>query len=85
MPRRPYLAIVILLGASADVPRGSAFRTSPIDPPSADTLPTLSDIFLSVMGHDDNKQTPLQMQARLEIVRYVDGEFARAVRPAARR
>jgi hypothetical protein len=81
MSRWPYLAIVILLATSADVPRGSAFRTSPIDPPSADTLPTLSDIFLSVMGHDDNKQTPLQMQARLEIVRYVDGEFARAVRP----
>jgi hypothetical protein len=81
MPCWPYLAIVILLGASADVPRGSPFRTTPIDPPSSDTLPTLSDIFLSVMGHDNNKQTPLQMQARLEIVRYVDGEFARAVRP----
>ena len=83
MPGWPYLAIVILLAASANVPHGSAFRTTPIDPPSADTLPTLSDIFLNVMGlgHEDNKQTPLEMQARLEIIRYVDGEFARAVRP----
>lgn len=83
MPGWPYLAIVILLAASANVPHGSAFRTTPIDPPSADTLPTLSDIFLNVMGlgHEDNKQTPLEMQARLEIIRFVDGEFARAVRP----
>jgi hypothetical protein len=81
MLRWSYFAIVILLATSADVPRGSALRTSPIDPPAAYTLPTLSDIFLSAMGRDQSKQTPLEMQARLEIVRFVDGEFARAVRP----
>ena len=49
--------------------------------PSGFTLPTLSEIFLSVTGHGDDQQSSLQLRERLEIVRFLDKEFARVVRP----
>lgn len=48
--------------------------------PQGITLPSLSEIFLSVTGHAAT-QGSLQLQERLEILRYIDKEFVRVVRP----
>jgi sulfur carrier protein ThiS len=38
-------------------------------------------VFVSVEQQANNKQNPLQPQSRLEIIRYVSGEFAKTVSP----
>jgi len=42
---------------------------------------SLSDIFVSVVQQASKKPQPLQPQSRLEIIRYVSGEFAKTVKP----
>jgi hypothetical protein len=82
------LAAVLAFGADrADVNR---YRT-PLFPdgPDLDSLPVStrpsdlfgSGIFISVVQQSANKQTTLQPQSRLEIIRYVSGEFAKVVAP----
>jgi hypothetical protein len=39
------------------------------------------EVFLSVQQQASSKQSPLQPQSRIEIVRYVSGEFAKALKP----
>jgi hypothetical protein len=41
----------------------------------------LPEIFVSVVQQPSGKQAPLQPQSRLEIVRYVSGEFAKVLKP----
>jgi hypothetical protein len=48
--------------------------------PVADPGP-MPEIFVSVVQQPSGKQAPLQPQSRLEIVRYVSGEFAKVVKP----
>jgi hypothetical protein len=82
MPRWSYICVAFLLTAPSDVPHGSSLRTTSSNTAQQGaTLPTLSDIFLSVTGNEDSKQSTLAVQERLQIVRFVDGEFAKAVRP----
>jgi hypothetical protein len=46
--------------------------------PNSGTLP---EVYLSVVQQSSGKQAPLQPQSRLEIVRYVSGEFAKVRKP----
>ena len=83
MWRWSYFALALFLASSpSDVPHGAApLRSDANAIPSGITVPTLSEIFLSVTGHGDTQQSPLQLHERLEIVRFIDKEFARVVRP----
>jgi len=42
---------------------------------------SLTDVFVSVVQQASRKQEALQPQSRLEIIRYVSGEFAKTVKP----
>jgi hypothetical protein len=41
----------------------------------------MPEIFVSVVQQPSGKQAPLQPQSRLEIIRYVSGEFAKVLKP----
>jgi hypothetical protein len=52
--------------------------------PTLGSLPDpgpMPEIYVSVVQQTSGKQTPLQPQSRLEIVRYVSGEFAKVLKP----
>ena len=50
--------------------------------PDFSTVPrSNNDVFLSVQQPASSKRSPLQPQSRIEIVRYVSGEFAKALKP----
>jgi hypothetical protein len=76
-------ATVSLLGSdTADVNR----YKSPMLPgavPDFSSAPksSNSEVFLSAQQQASSKQSPLQPQSRIEIVRYISGEFAKAVKP----
>ena len=73
---------LVLLADTADVNR---YRTPVL--PGSPALGSVSDpgpmpeIFVSVVQQTSGKQEPLQPQSRLEIVRYVSGEFAKVLKP----
>jgi hypothetical protein len=79
------LAAAAALGLLADTADVNRYRTpvlagSPGLGPVADPGP-MPEIFVSVVQQPSGKQAPLQPQSRLEIVRYVSGEFAKVVKP----
>jgi hypothetical protein len=89
-----YIRHILLLGAalavSADRADVNRYRTPVLpDGPDSTSLPASTrssdlfgaPVFISVVDQSTNKQTPLQPQSRLEIVRYVSGEFAKVVAP----
>ena len=49
---------------------------TPLSDPS-----TQPDIFMAVTQHPSNQPADLKPQSRIEIIRYVSGEFAKAVKP----
>jgi len=74
--------------AHPDLPQVSRLRperTTPPEMPAGQTLPVLpSWVPTATLGDDDKKEEKaerLQPMSRLALVRYVYGEFARAVRP----
>jgi hypothetical protein len=75
------LAAALALGAdTVDVNRYNSHLLP--GEPDFSTVPSPgSDVFLSVQQPASSKQSPLQPQSRLEIVRYVSGEFAKALKP----
>jgi len=80
---RLSLVLVSLLLAGGNVPDGTRLR--PLlpglpDPPPFPTSVPQPDIFMSV-GQEAKEPTSLGPQTRLEIIRYVSGEFAKAVKP----
>src|SRR6202007_1105612 len=83
---RSTIAIAALLAICADVPdttraRGALPIVSDLGPPPA--LPAsqpATEIFMSVSQRDD-KPSDLRPQSRVEIIRYVSGEFAKVVKP----
>jgi len=97
MARRPNLAFLPFLGAaafltaSADVPKKYDLRPAPLLAPlptSDDTLDSQAPLpsVLVEVAQDTTQQTkkkpqPLQQTSRLELIRYVSGEFAKAVQP----
>jgi len=95
MPNWPVLSLTLLLLADADVPRVNSLRPpaspSPSFPADGD-IP----LFPSAGATSDNaqsqnqsqsktassaKNTTLQEGSKLELIRYVSGEFAKAVKP----
>jgi hypothetical protein len=83
MFRSATFASLLLLLASVDTHWVYVLRPKPVQPFSAllplDAAPM--DIFLAVAEQGTQKTGELQPQARLELVRYVDGEYARVVLP----
>jgi hypothetical protein len=90
MATRLILSLTIVLLADADIPRLNSFRTPAL--PTA-TFPSGEEISLfpeTVSGALDNQgdsQTPpkaksatLQESSKLELIRYVSGEFAKATK-----
>ena len=78
------IAVVALLFADADIPRGLRWRPEPasqVEFPPGQSLPLLPDITPAQQQTPAPKATQLQPQSRLELVRYVSGEFARALKP----
>jgi hypothetical protein len=76
------IAAALLLGA--DIPDASRFRLPLPGVPDlkAPANPAdLPDIFVSVTQQPSPSTTHLGPQSRMEIIRYVDGEFAKVVRP----
>ena len=87
---RCILVIVAAMGISGDGADVNRYRT-PVLPDTPDFAPLPSSVrsvdlfgpgmFVSVGPQASNKQAPLQPQSRLEIIRYVSGEFAKTVSP----
>src|SRR6267143_2526010 len=79
------IAVAALLLADADIPRGLRWRPEPasrVEFPPGQSLPLLPDITPAAEQQTPApKATQLQPQSRLELVRYVSGEFARALKP----
>jgi hypothetical protein len=87
---RHILVLSAALAIGADRADINRYRTPVLpDGPGLNSLPAAtgssdlfgSAVFISVSDQSSNKQTPLQPQSRLEIVRYVSGEFAKVVAP----
>jgi hypothetical protein len=78
------LTLAFALALSADTPDATHFR---MPMPGAPDLKPLSDpamlpdIFMAVAQHPSNQPADLKPQSRLEIVRYVSGEFVKVVKP----
>jgi hypothetical protein len=90
MHMRCILAIVAAMAIGGDRADVNRYRT-PVMPEAPDikSLPSSArsldvfdpGVFVSVGQQASNKQNPLQPQSRLEIIRYVSGEFAKSVSP----
>ena len=81
---RTTIVLAAALALCADLKDVNRFRTPLLpDTPELGSLPNagpLPEIYLSVQ-QSSGKQAPLQPQSRLEIVRYVAGEFAKVRKP----
>jgi hypothetical protein len=81
---RATLAFAAVLIAFADVPDATHLR---IPLPGIAQFSSLSDpilmpdVFVSVIPQSSGKSPGLQEHSRIEIIRYVSGEFAKAVKP----
>jgi hypothetical protein len=76
------LAAALAFGSdTADVNRYKSHLVAGAEPDFSGTPKTNSEVFLSVQQPASSKQSPLQPQSRMEIVRYVSGEFAKALKP----
>lgn len=83
MPRLLSLAAALALLSCLDVPLVYPLRPHPGLPARVALPETLSqpDLFLAAAGLPAGKAVALQPRSKLEIIRYVDGEFAHAVKP----
>ncbi len=84
MLRLACIAFSALLLMDADVPE--VFRLKPQDTRQVEflpgeSLPLLPDLPLTADQKSAKKADRLQPESRLELVRYISGEFARAVKP----
>jgi hypothetical protein len=80
---RSLLLIAATLTISAGVPDLPTFRT-PF--PSALTMqpfdgPSVAEVFVGIVGQDKESSSRLGEQEKLAIIRYVDGEYAKALQP----
>jgi hypothetical protein len=84
------LSLTLFLFADADIPRVNSLRppTHPIDFfPSAEEIPMFPDTVTAKAGEQGESQaqnkaksSTLQESSKLELIRYVSGEFAKAVK-----
>jgi hypothetical protein len=76
------LAAALALGSdTADVNRYKSPLLPGAEPDFSSMPRSNSEVFLSAQQQASSKQSPLQPQSRIEIVRYISGEFAKAVKP----
>ena len=81
MDRLTSFALAALLFASPDAPRDRYVRPQTTDPARTSVRSaSLVDVFLSVFQHPGDKAA-LRPESRLQIVRYVSGEFVKVVKP----
>jgi hypothetical protein len=81
---RTTLALAAALIAFADVPDETHFRMPLPGIAQFSSLPgpsLIPDVFVSVIPQSSGKSPALQEHSRIEIIRYVSGEFAKAVKP----
>jgi hypothetical protein len=83
MFRIPIVAAAFLLLGSGDVPRTYPLRPQPVLPAqmSFPALASPPDIFLEIAEQSTQRSTEMQSATRLNLVRYVDGEYAKVVLP----
>jgi hypothetical protein len=85
MDFRITIVLFAALGLSANLADVNRYRTPVFaGGPDLGSVPNpgpLPEVFVSVVQQNSGKSTPLQPQSRLEIVRYVSGEFAKALKP----
>src|SRR5580698_1886989 len=75
------LATTLAIGSdTADVNRYNSHLVAG-EPDFSSAPANTPEVFLSVQQQASSKQSPLQPQSRIEIVRYVSGEFAKALKP----
>jgi hypothetical protein len=87
MATRLILTLTLLLLADADVPRVNSLR-SPAQPtvvfPSGEEISLFPDTALDAQGDSQTPAKPksatLQEASKLELIRYVSGEFAKATK-----
>jgi len=80
------LALVLAFGLAlaADTPDTAHFKMPMLGAPDLRPLSgpgAAPDVFMAVTQHQSNQPADLKPQSRLEIIRYVDGEFAKVVKP----
>jgi hypothetical protein len=84
MHSQTTIVLAFALALSADLPDTSRFRmplpTAPDTRPLSDPA-SQQDLFMAVTQHPSNQPAELKPQSRIEIIRYVSGEFAKAVQP----
>lgn len=85
MVRLACIIFSALLLLDADIPQVFRMRMQPardVEFPPGQSLPVLPDLTPANNQHTPGKKADqLQPQSRLDLVRYVSGEFARAVKP----
>jgi hypothetical protein len=80
------LAVAALLLADADVPRVTYLRpprpSPPVEIPPGQSIPILPDLTLPAEAQQPAKKSDrLQPESRLQLVRYISGEFVKLVKP----
>lgn len=78
------IVLSALLFTDADVPEGFRLRpqdTQQVEFPPGESLPLLPDLPPAEQQKSAKKADRLQPESRLELVRHISGEFARAVKP----
>jgi hypothetical protein len=82
---RTTIVLAAALALWADTSDVNRYRTPVLaGSPTLGSLPDpgpMPEIFVSVVQQPSGKQAPLQPQSRLEIIRYVSGEFAKVLKP----
>src|ERR1700679_2834723 len=83
MDARTTIALAAVLALGADTADVNRYRSHllPGQPDFSSVRSPGADVFVSVQQQASSKQSPLQPQSRMEIVRYVSGEFAKALKP----
>jgi hypothetical protein len=83
MYTRATIALAAVLALGADTADVNRYRSHllPGQPDFSSVPSPGADVFVSVQQQASSKQSPLQPQSRMEIVRYVSGEFAKALKP----
>ena len=80
------LAVAALLLADGDVPRVTYLRpprpSPPVEIPPGQSIPILPDLTLPAEAQQPAKKSDrLQPESRLQLVRYISGEFVKLVKP----
>jgi hypothetical protein len=82
---RTTIVVAAALALCADLTDVNRYRTPLLagtpDFGSSPNSRSMPEVYLSVTQQPSGKQAPLQPQSRLEIVRYVSGEFAKVRKP----